>query len=178
MGRKHGRAGPAVLAACAVAVLAGCGGGTGAPGHRPAPTTNPRTSTSVATTTAPPPSATVAPVDTSIDVYADCTRASVEPTEIVLTCADLGQVLQGLHWTTWSSSGAIGTGTLVYNDCEPDCANGSHHRVPDTTVVLSTPVHSAGGGLVYSEVQISPPPPGSATAPYPDGPRPLPTQPT
>jgi hypothetical protein len=123
------------------------------------------------------PSTSAASVDTNIRVYGDCKAPTVEPPEIVLACADLGAVLEGLSWTSWTSTKATAFGTLVYNDCTPDCARGQHHSVPGTKVTLSTPVRGAQGQLVYSEVQESPQPPGYATGPYHGGPQPLPTQP-
>jgi hypothetical protein len=103
---------------------------------------------------------------------------SVEPAEIVLTCADYGEVLTGLQWTSWTATGASAAGTLVYNNCIPDCAGGQHQSVPGTTVTLTAPVHGAGGTLVWSHVQENPEPPGYETGPYDGGPQPLPTQPS
>ena len=143
------------------------------------------TSTTVTSTTSPPSTSlpdvttaptTTVPIDTAVGVYGDCTHPSVEPAEIVLTCADNGEVLIGLHWTTWTATSASAVGTFVYNDCTPDCATGQHHSVPGTTVTLSVPVQGAGGNLVWSEIQLNPEPPGYATGPYHGGPQPLPTQ--
>jgi hypothetical protein len=129
----------------------------------------------VPTTTAP---ATVVPaIDTAVSVYGNCTSPSVEPAEIVLTCADYGEVLTGLQWTSWTATSASAAGTLVYNDCIPDCAGGQHHSVPGTTVTLTAPVRGAGATLVWSQVQENPEPPGYETGPYHGGPQPLPTQP-
>ena len=177
-----------VLATCFSVALTACGGSStrSASGTRPAPTTTSRPSTSIPTsttvvkTTVPTttlPSTTVVPSDTAIGVYGNCTNPSVEPAEIVLACADYGALLQGLHWTSWTAAGATAVGTLVYNDCVPDCANGEHHSTPGTTVTLSVPVHGAGGSLVWSQVQENPEPPGYETGPYHGGPQPLPTQP-
>ena len=116
------------------------------------------------------------PIDSAIVVYGNCTSPGVEPAEIVLTCADNGELLTGLHWTSWTATSASAVGTLVYNDCTPDCATGQHHSVPDTTVTLTVPVPGAGGSLVWSEIQENPQPPGYATGPYHGGPQPLPTQ--
>ena len=101
----------------------------------------------------------------------------MEPTEIVLACADYGVILEALHWTSWTTTSATAVGALVYNDCTPDCAQGQHHNVPNTQVVLTVPVRGATGQLVWSEVQENPQPPGYATGPYAGGPQPLPTQP-
>jgi hypothetical protein len=117
------------------------------------------------------------PVDRAIEVYGNCATASLEPTTIVLTCADYGWILEGLHWTSWSNTAATGTATFVYNDCSPDCALGHCHQVPDTRVTLTDPVVGAGGQLVWSRLQQSPEPPGYETGPLHGGPFPLPTRP-
>jgi hypothetical protein len=140
-------------------------------------TTSPPTTTSgSATSTSAYPTTTV-PVDTAIGVYGDCSKPSVEPAEIVLTCADYGEILEGLHWSTWTASAAAAVGTLVYNDCSPDCASGHHHSVPDTAVTLTIAVPGATRKMVWSEVQESPEPPGYETGPYHGGPQPLPIRP-
>jgi hypothetical protein len=147
-------------------------------GTSPAPTATPRAipvTTTVPTTTLFP--TTVVPIDTRIGAYGNCTSPSVEPVEIVLACADYGALLEGLHWTSWTATSATAVGTLVYNDCVPNCASGNHHIVPGTTVTLTIPVHGASGSLVWSEVQESPEPRGYETGPYHGGPQPLPTQP-
>ena len=35
-----------------------------------------------------------------------------------------------LHWTTWNGARAVGSGTLWFNTCTPDCADGTFHRTP------------------------------------------------
>jgi hypothetical protein len=124
-------------------------------------------------TTAPPP---VAPVDTRIQVYGNCKKPSLEPTEIVLTCADYGTVFEGLHWTNWTATSATAVGTGVYTHCLPYCVEG-HLDVPDVTITLTAPVRGAGGRLVWSQIQENPEPPGYETGPYHGGPQPLPTRP-
>jgi hypothetical protein len=101
----------------------------------------------------------------------------VEPTEIVLACADYNGRLEGLQWTSWTAGGATAVGTFVYNDCTPNCAQGNFHDIAGTQVTLSTPVHGAGGQLVWLEVQENPQPPGYDTGPFQGGPQPLPIQP-
>jgi hypothetical protein len=160
-----------IAALFAVALTACDGSGT----KNPQISTTTTKVTTVSTTA--PPSTNAAPTDSAIGVYGNCTIPSVEPVEIVLACADYGILLQGLHWTSWTAVGATAVGTLVYNDCVPDCADGHDHRVAGTTVTLSVPVHGKGGSLVWSEVQEHPEPPGYATGPYQGGPQPLPTQP-
>jgi hypothetical protein len=121
-----------------------------------------------------PPTGNV-PVDTRIEVYGDCMTPSLEPTEIVLTCADYGWVLEDLHWSSWTASKATAVGTFVYNDCNPYCGAGHFHSVPGTRITLTAPVHGPGGQLLWSHLTQSPEPPGYATGPYHGGPFPLPT---
>ena len=101
----------------------------------------------------------------------------MEPTEIVVACADYGEVLKGLHWTSWTASSATAVGTLVYNDCIRNCASGHFHNVTGTGVTLTVPVRGGDGTLIWSQVQENPEPPGYANGPYHGGPQPLPTAP-
>ena len=78
-------------------------------------------------------------VDAGIEVYGNCQTPSVEPTEIVLACADYNAILEALHWTSWTATSATAVGTLVYNDCTPNCAEGHFHHVPGTRVTLTVP---------------------------------------
>ena len=132
--------------------------------------------TTPAAPTSMPPT-TVAPVDTGIVVYGDCKTPSVEPSEIVLTCADYGWILEGLHWSSWTASQAGAIGTFVYNDCKPNCAEGRHHDVPGTQVTLTAPVRGASGELVWSRLQQNPEPPGYNSGPLHGAPAPLPIGP-
>jgi hypothetical protein len=181
----------AAVAAIGVAsltmVLAGCG----QPGQQraamaarhsssPAETSTPQASSSgsAVPTSAPaasPPVMAVpsASADTSIEVYADCTSPSFEPTWIRVTCADAGWVLEELVWTSWTSTSATAIGTLTYNDCTPSCAMGHFHQVPGTHVLLTDPAQSVGGPLVWTRLQESPWPPGYQTGPLHGGPFPL-----
>jgi hypothetical protein len=127
--------------------------------------------------TASAPAPTGPPIDTNVKVYGDCQTPTIEPTEMILTCADAGVRIEGLHWTSWTNVSASAIGTLVYNDCTPTCAGGQFHYVPNAQVTLSVPVVGAAGQVVWSMVQENPEPPGYATGPYQGGPQPLVTQP-
>jgi hypothetical protein len=131
----------------------------------------------------PAPTATThraaARVDNHIRVYGNCTTPTIEPAQIVLACADYGALLEGLHWSSWTAASATAVGTLVYNDCIPNCAEGHHHHVPGTRVTLTVPVpvDGADGQVVWSQIQEYPEPPGYKTGPYHGGPQPLPVRP-
>ncbi len=95
----------------------------------------------------------------------------------MVACADYGELLEGLHWSHWTSSSASAVGTLVYNDCVPYCAAGHFHRVSDTKITLNVPVEGAHGVLVWSEVRENPQPPGYETGSNHNSSQGLPTQP-
>lgn len=159
-----------MIGVVAAFALAGCGSASKAdPGNATAKTLP---AASAQATPASLPS-----VDAGIEVYGNCKTPSVEPTEIVLACADDNAILEALHWTSWTATSATAVGTLVYNDCTPNCAEGHFHHVPGTRVTLTVPSRSVGGQHVWSEVQENPEPPGYETGPYHGGPQPLPRGP-
>ena len=164
-----------ISGACLAVLATACSGAATSTASSPAPPA-PTAATGGVTT----PAATTTPagaVDTRIKVYGNCTTPSIEPTEIVLACADYGALAEGLHWTTWTAVRATAVGTLVYNDCIPNCAEGHHHDIPGTRITLTVPVHGAGGQVVWSQIQEYPEPPGYQTGPYHGGPQPLPIRP-
>jgi hypothetical protein len=160
MWRSPGFGAPCLLL---IVVLAGCAGSA--------------TSITVAPPASTAPTATAVPIDTGIKVFGDCMTPSIEPSEIVLTCADYGLIVEELRWTSWTPQSATAVGTLSYNDCTPSCAAGRRHDIPHVSVVLTAPVKATGGQTVWSEMQFNPQPPGYATGPFHGGPYPLPTQP-
>jgi hypothetical protein len=54
----------------------------------------------------------------------------VEPSSIVVACADAGIGAKGLTWTAWTRTGAHANGTVYENDCTPDCADGVFKDYP------------------------------------------------
>jgi hypothetical protein len=171
------------IAGSLMIALAGCGQS----GHNAAvtaPSSGTARPTSTATASPTPsgsasavPSSSPTSVDTSIEIYANCTSPSFEPTAIRVTCADDGWNLTDLTWTSWTSTSATGTGTLVYNDCKPSCVAGHFHQVPGTQVVLTDPQPTASGQLVWTRMQETPWIPGYVTGPMHGEPFPLPTKP-
>jgi hypothetical protein len=84
-----------------------------------------------------------------VGVVADCASAepftlSREPSSIVLACADEGIRVEDLAWSAWTASGATGHGTLLENQCVPNCAEGKYAKYP-VAVTLSGVTSSAEG---------------------------------
>jgi hypothetical protein len=74
----------------------------------------------------------------------------VRPASIVVACGDGNFYLTGLHWTSWSRTGAAGTATAHQNDCTPYCAAGRFHTYR-AAVTLSKP-RSCKGRVVFVDV--------------------------
>jgi hypothetical protein len=61
-------------------------------------------------------------------VVFDCNSGpEVKPADYIATCADDGEGLQSMHWTSWTPRLASGYGTMYENDCIPYCAAGHIH---------------------------------------------------
>ena len=76
-----------------------------------------------------------------------------EPSEIILTCADAGIRLTNLTFTNWSKELAKGSGSLVTNDCNPNCAEGSDVTYP-VEITLSVPKNDSNGKLIFSRLDL------------------------
>lgn len=66
---------------------------------------------------------------------ADCVgKPQVKPKTIMLACADGGNVVHKLKWTSWGTRTARATGVQSVNTCDPNCAAGHYetHRVKVT----------------------------------------------
>jgi hypothetical protein len=60
---------------------------------------------------------------------------------------DSGDIATKLTWSRWSGDGAAATGTWHYQNCVPDCAEGSWTPYP-VTIALSRPVNGQFTKLV------------------------------
>jgi hypothetical protein len=86
-----------------------------------------------------------------------------EPAKII-TSADGTGSLRGLTWSAWGDATALGRGTLVVGNCQPNCAEGTDTSYP-ATVTLSDLTSYGDGEQAYAHMAISAP-----SAPYVTGP--------
>src|ERR1700722_5314063 len=64
-------------------------------------------------------------------VVATCLlKQQPRPSSFVLTCADAGDVLSGLHWVSWGATAAFAAAVEQVNDCTPNCASGKFIDYP------------------------------------------------
>lgn len=73
------------------------------------------------------------------------------PAMYVLACADGGRFLDGLHWSAWNAPTSTASGTLLANNCTPNCADGSFVSYPATVSV------SGLTGGRYTHMQVDAP---------------------
>ena len=57
----------------------------------------------------------------------DCLHTAMRPRSIVLACADANWYVKRLTWRSWGVERATGSGIFHFNDCIPDCADGTFH---------------------------------------------------
>jgi hypothetical protein len=95
-----------------------------------------------------------APIYSVKTVVVNCLfKQQARPSSFVLTCADAGDVLTGLHWVSWAPGAAFATGIEQINDCTPNCAAGKFINYP-VLVDLWRPEPLPGhpGTLYFSRV--------------------------
>ena len=98
--------------------------------------------------------APVAQNSENTDIYVvNCVTYEVKPVELVLYCADAGQILNEITWSSWTPTEAIGAGTSTANDCEPSCAEGKD-VISAVEIKLTKPVTSESGKRVFSQIEI------------------------
>ena len=57
-------------------------------------------------------------------VIACINETRIRPGEYILPCGDGTAYLQHMNWSAWGSSSALASGTYIFNNCTPNCADG------------------------------------------------------
>jgi hypothetical protein len=95
-----------------------------------------------------------APKALDTDLYVvNCVTFEQKPVELVLYCADAGQILNQITWSSWTSTEAKGSGISIANDCEPSCAEGSD-VTSKVEIRLFKPITSESGKIVFSQIEM------------------------
>ena len=58
----------------------------------------------------------------------DCQFPRVEPSRIVIGCADFSSFVDRLNWAHWGHARALGRGRFGLNNCKPSCESGTVHH--------------------------------------------------
>lgn len=69
----------------------------------------------------------VATAGGSTSVSGDCLHTSIRPSSIILACADANWYVKRVRWRTWGVDRAAGRGVFHFNDCIPNCSEGTFH---------------------------------------------------
>ncbi len=59
-----------------------------------------------------------------------CETITARPAEVTTYCADFGIAITNIRWKSWTANGAVGTGTYLVNNCNPNCASGKVSESP------------------------------------------------
>lgn len=70
---------------------------------------------------------------------------AVEPSSIVVACADDGVGVEDLSWLRWRRAAAQGTGVVWWHVCTPDCASSTTFDRYPATITLSGAVRTPTG---------------------------------
>jgi len=56
--------------------------------------------------------------------FNDCGYPEYQPQSLTEFCADAGNGVTKIKWSSWTSTRASGTGSFYVNQCDPNCADG------------------------------------------------------
>jgi hypothetical protein len=76
-------------------------------------------------------------------------KQQTRPSSFVLTCADAGDVLTGLHWADWAAAEAFGSGTEMIKTCKPNCAQGGFASYPALITLWRPEPRPGHPGVLY-----------------------------
>jgi hypothetical protein len=68
----------------------------------------------------------------SVRVFSCAPRDGVHPSTFTVFCADSNAEFTHLTWLNWGDETAYATGTVRWNDCTPNCADGKWKSEPVT----------------------------------------------
>lgn len=138
-------AAPAVL--IAAAVLAACGGsgtssGSGVAGGSATAVSTVSPSASQTVVTAPPTS-----LEQPVPTVFDCGGGAYEPKTLIVECGINTTTITGIAWTSWTGTGASGTGTV-------NLSGSAGHGSGPADLALSAVVQT-GNGQQFSRLQVT-----------------------
>lgn len=100
------------------------------------------------------PTVQTSEVKDSSNIYAiDCLDYVQSPKELQLYCADGGQQISKIQWTSWDENGALGRATSTKNTCDPDCA-ASNYDIRMVSIFLSDPIKNKENKIVFSSITL------------------------
>lgn len=98
-------------------------------------------------------SATATSANPAVEVCGQGTPV-VQPTSVILTCADNGEVAANLKWTSWTGTRATATGDVTWRSCAERCANSRQWASATADITLSDPVREPGAGVLFTRLTM------------------------
>lgn len=87
-------------------------------------------------------------------VLYDCAgHAESHPSELVLACADAGDILIGMHWHGWGNGRAYADGYEQVKLCVPNCASGGTKNF--AAIIDVSGLTLAGANAAYRELTVN-----------------------
>jgi hypothetical protein len=94
------------------------------------------------------------PPTSSVLITDNCFNSGrIEPTSIVIACADGGLILEDLTWSQWNSKMAAGNGIADVVNCIPSCATGAQIAY-QVDVKLSAPARVPNGPFYFTNIAL------------------------
>ena len=133
-----------------IGLITACGPAT--TGAQPAPTTTAPTATKVLITTTKLDQAKLVPADIHFANGGCPAEPKLAPAEFTASC-DSSILVKQATWSEWDSTRAIGSGTVGFDNCEPNCATGkfAYYRV---TMQFTQPVPGPCGATWGDEAFV------------------------
>lgn len=77
-----------------------------------------------------------------------------QPKEIIFACGDGGIRASDIRWRGWGGYYAYGSGRMVINDCDPNCASG-HYRPYEASFIAFGKQTCPNGEIAYRGIKLS-----------------------
>lgn len=88
-----------------------------------------------------------------ISIYNCVDEYEIQPSNLIITCADANMGLENVIWTSWNNVEASGKGIFYENNCSPDCASGRFIR-QEAEIQLSSIQRDKTGKSVFTEIIV------------------------
>ncbi len=92
---------------------------------------------------------------TKTRVIAACVKAQYKPTKYIYYCGDGSAGMTHATYKSWKTTSATGSGTYVYDDCNPNCASGKTHREKGTKFKLYHVVNTKKYGPLFTKDRLT-----------------------
>ncbi|HEV3267629.1 MAG TPA: hypothetical protein VGZ68_04445 [Acidimicrobiales bacterium] len=98
-------------------------------------------------------SANASTVSHEVAMLGCLSQRMVRPASYILGCGSGTYVITNVHWTTWNSTNARGTGKYVLNTCTSTCSDDNNVAYPATFNAHG--IRSTTSGMVYQSLTIT-----------------------